>query len=110
MKSITSLEAADDAMAESLVLIFKHSTRCPVSAAAYGEALKFMASHPGAPLRVVDVIAHRAVSMHITEQTGVEHESPQVLLMADGEVLWHASHSAITQAALEEKFLPLMKA
>lgn len=44
----------------------------------------------------------RAVSRHIAEKTGVTHQTPQALLVRNGEVLWHDSHGAITEDRLAE--------
>ncbi|WPD19751.1 bacillithiol system redox-active protein YtxJ [Thermaerobacter composti] len=83
------------------VLIFKHSTRCPISAAAYRAFRRFAASRPGAArYGVVHVIEQRALSDAIARRLGVQHASPQVLLWHRGMVRWHASHDAIHEAAL----------
>ncbi|HEY8552402.1 MAG TPA: bacillithiol system redox-active protein YtxJ [Thermaerobacter sp.] len=83
------------------VMIFKHSTRCPISAAAYRAFRRFAASRPGvARYGVVHVIEQRALSDAIARRLGVRHASPQVLLWHRGRVRWHASHGAIHEAAL----------
>lgn len=85
-----------------LSLVFKHSTTCPISAAAHDE---FMRWAPGAPegavrLYRVHVIEDRALSQQIAAETAVTHQSPQAILLQGGRVLWHRSHWAITEAAL----------
>lgn len=83
------------------VLIFKHSTACPISAAAYGAFRRFVASHPAAARYcLVKVIEQRALSGEIARRLGVPHASPQVLLWHRGGVRWHASHWTITEQAL----------
>ena len=44
----------------------------------------------------------RPLSLAIAERTGVAHESPQVILLSGGRPCWHASHRAVTLAALRE--------
>ena len=83
------------------VLLLKHSTRCPISSAAWRVFQGYDASHPGAALYRVLVIEQRALSQQVAEQTGIVHQSPQAMLFQKGEVAWHASHYSITADALE---------
>jgi bacillithiol system protein YtxJ len=77
------------------VILFQHDPYCPVSARAYREL-------SGAPIEaaLVDVAHDQPVSRSIEERTGVRHESPQVLVVRDGQVVWSASHRAITRRAV----------
>lgn len=86
-----------------LVLLFKHSTSCPISAAAYDEYLAFRGG-PGKATRsaVIRVIEERPVSNHAATKLGLKHESPQALLVRDGKLVWNASHRAITSEALAQ--------
>jgi bacillithiol system protein YtxJ len=49
----------------------------------------------------VRVIEERPVSLALSERVGVQHQSPQALLIRDGSAVWHASHQGITAAALQ---------
>lgn len=84
------------------VMLFKHSTACPISAAAHGEFKRWAATVPegAATLAEVLVIEQRPVSLSIAQNTGVKHESPQAILIDHGKVIWHGSHRRITQPAL----------
>lgn len=87
------------------VLILKHSTTCPVSARAYREFAAFVSANAANPVqdmeyRMVNVIESRPLSRRIAEETEIRHESPQVLLLSEGRVLHHASHSKITKKKL----------
>jgi bacillithiol system protein YtxJ len=86
------------------VLLFKHSTVCPVSAAAYDELCQFGQSEAAkqVDIGVVTVIEHRPVSNEIERRLGIKHESPQAILLRDGCVVWHASHWHITEEAIRE--------
>ena len=88
------------------VLLFKHSTACPISAAAHGEYEAFCREQPDVPTALVDVIADRATARGIAERCGVRHESPQAILFANGRPIWHASHTAITRATLTAAWAP----
>ncbi|WP_440115411.1 bacillithiol system redox-active protein YtxJ [Paenibacillus sp. QZ-Y1] len=87
------------------VLILKHSTTCPTSARAYREFMAFVGSHASDPAqkmeyRIVRVIESRSLSRRIAEDTEVHHESPQVLLLDNGQVIEHTSHGKITRKRL----------
>jgi len=58
-----------------------------------------------ADFHFVDVVKNRDISKKIASETGVAHESPQVLVLKNGSVYWHASHSAIDKDQLEEAIL-----
>ena len=88
------------------VLLFKHSTACPISAAAHEQYLAFCRDHPDVPTLLVDVIADRATARGIAERCGVRHESPQAILFEKGRATWHASHTAITSASLAAAWAP----
>ena len=81
---------------EAPALLFKHSTTCPISAAAYQE-MKQLARE----IALVVVQQSRDVSREVEARTGVRHESPQALLWRNGEVVWSASHWHITAEAVE---------
>ncbi|PAV29631.1 general stress protein [Virgibacillus profundi] len=91
------LEQVWESSTEKPVLLFKHSTTCPISAKAYGQFQTFLESADQAlDSYLVKVIEDRAVSNQIAEMTDVKHESPQIFLIKDKEILWHTSHSKIT--------------
>lgn len=80
--------------AERPVIVFKHDTTCSISRAAYGEMEQVTED-----VAIVDV--DHDVSGEVAERTGVQHESPQVIVVRDGQAIWSASHHDITQAAVE---------
>ena len=45
---------------------------------------------------LVKVIESRLVSNRIAEDTGVKHESPQIMYLEQGDVVWNTSHWAVT--------------
>jgi len=110
MKPLNTLEDLENCLAQSEsepVLLFKHSTTCPVSASAHGRLTRFLQETPGAPACwLVRVIESRPVSNEIAATLGVTHQSPQLLLVRDREAVWNASHNAIAgdaiAAALED--------
>jgi bacillithiol system protein YtxJ len=97
---LSTVEAFDDFVATSSaapVIVYKHSLTCGTSAAAFEEIEELADELPeGVRLGMVRVQAARGVSNHIAARLGVRHESPQVLVIADGRVVWHASHYRVT--------------
>jgi len=100
LKSVADLEQALRERKRPVVL-FKHSTQCPVSAAADEEYRAFVEDHPnGAVFTHLDLLAHRDVSNAIAERLGIRHESPQAVIVQGGRVRAVLNHHAITAAAL----------
>jgi bacillithiol system protein YtxJ len=82
---------------ERAVVIFKHSLTCPISAAAYEQ----MARYDG-EVALIEVQGARQLSKDIEEKVGVPHESPQVIVLNNGQVAWNASHFKITAEAVAD--------
>jgi bacillithiol system protein YtxJ len=101
MKPVTDALELARAFEEPWALVFKHSTRCPVSTAAHREVAEFRRRHPLAAVFVVHVVEQRDLSRAAAERTGVRHESPQAIVLAAGTVLWSDSHEGVTADALE---------
>ena len=99
-ETIESLEPLLDGRAAGVV--FKHSTRCPISRRADAEVASFLRARPDVPVHRILVVEDRPISLAFAERSGVEHASPQALVLRDGAVTWHTSHSAITAKALAE--------
>ena len=49
---------------------------------------------------MVTVQTHRNVSNAVATRLGVRHETPQALLVRNGQVIWAASHFRVTAAAV----------
>ena len=92
-----SLESLFTLSQSQPVIIFKHSTTCPISAAAYKQM-----SRVGAQISLVVVQSARDVSNEVASRTGVRHESPQVMVLKNGEVVWSASHFDIQADVVEQ--------
>ncbi len=61
---------------------------------------RFLQERPEVPVYLVDVIRQRPLSREIAAHLGIEHESPQTILIRCGAVRWHASHYDVTADAL----------
>jgi bacillithiol system protein YtxJ len=102
-KEITSIEEWNqvyEASAARPLVVFKHSTTCPVSANAYQEFNQYLDGRPREDVEyvLVKVIESRPVSNQIAEDTSVKHESPQIIFIEKKEKVWTTSHWSITKA------------
>ena len=102
MQQLANEASLDEAFGAPIFLILKHSPICPISGGARIEVENFVADHPDVPTGLIDVIEDRPLSQAVAARTGVQHESPQALLLKDGEVAWHESHWRITAPRLAE--------
>ncbi len=74
-------------------IVFKHSTRCSISSLAKSRLEKHF--KPGDEFYLLDLLSYRSLSNAIAADLLVEHESPQVLVIKEGNCIYHASHSGI---------------
>ena len=85
-------------------VIFKHSTRCNISSVAKNRLDK--AGIPeGADFYYLDLINHRNISNHIAHLYKVRHESPQVLVIKNGECVYDESHMGISMQQIEAQII-----
>ncbi|MBA2356448.1 MAG: bacillithiol system redox-active protein YtxJ [Acidobacteria bacterium] len=100
LRTLTNLDDLDAALARASthpILIFKHSATCGVSAQAHEEIATLVGDAAWLiDVYVVSVQMGRGVSNEIARRLGLRHASPQVLLVQDGVVRWHASHFHVT--------------
>jgi bacillithiol system protein YtxJ len=85
------------------VAIFKHSTRCSVSRMALKQFENEFDSSDKVTAYFLDLIAYRDVSNEIMNRFGVQHQSPQLILIKDGKAIYSATHSDIDAAVLKSK-------
>lgn len=101
---LTELAELDNVLSQSaarLQLIFKHSTTCPISTAAYRELEKHLESGlMGIDYSMIIVQHARNISNEVATRLGVKHESPQAILVRNGRAVWNASHYDITDKTL----------
>jgi bacillithiol system protein YtxJ len=106
LKELSTIEALDQALFESNqrpVLLFKHSLTCPISAKAFREFQSYLKKADAAvSYNLITVQSARPVSNEAASRLGVQHESPQAILIRNGKEIWNASHFAITADALKE--------
>lgn len=77
--------------------IFKHSTRCSISMMVKKRfELDWDKLPSDMPLYFLDLIKHRDLSGKIATDFLVHHESPQLLLIKDGECILDLSHGEVS--------------
>jgi bacillithiol system protein YtxJ len=78
--------------------VYKHSTTCPLSAAA---AREVEAASIDIPVFKIDVRVQRELSAWVAQRYAVEHESPQLILIRAGkaEKVWN--HGDIRREKIE---------
>jgi bacillithiol system protein YtxJ len=97
LESLEQLENIKKESENATVLIFKHSTRCSTSRMTLDRLER---NWDSAQMKSIipyylDLISFRQVSNAIADSFGVEHESPQVLLISKGESYLDLSHFEI---------------
>lgn len=83
-------------------VIFKHSTRCSISAVAL-QRMQKTAQPSDIDFYFLDLLANRPLSNKIAETFSVQHESPQVLLIRDGECVYEESHLGISMMEIVDQ-------
>ena len=104
LTEIQQLDTIVEESAETPVIIFKHSTRCPVSRMALKSfENEYSIEEGSAKPYFLDLIAHRDVSNEIASRFNVTHQSPQVIVIKEGQDVYNTSHDDINAAVVKGK-------
>ena len=107
MKTSADFAAALAASEERPIVIFKHSATCPFSAAAQVEVAH--AKHDvdiyGIVLQYTEDLKHE-----IADKLGVEHQSPQTIIVHKGKAISHQWRSEIQERKLKQAVKELQEA
>ncbi|PQJ11156.1 bacillithiol system redox-active protein YtxJ [Flavipsychrobacter stenotrophus] len=95
------LQQINELSAKEPVIIFKHSTRCSISSMAKSR-LEREKAPDNASFYYLDLIKYRNISNKIAEDYSVHHESPQVLLIKNGECVYEETHNGISMKEIVE--------
>lgn len=88
---------------EKPIAIFKHSTRCSISRFALKQFENEFALENRVDAYFLDLIEYRDVSNEIASRFQVVHQSPQLLLIKNGQSVYDASHSDIDAKGFAER-------
>ena len=94
LNNITQLQEITNQSYNKLQIIFKHSTTCGVSSVSLNR-FNNSENPVDADYYLLDIRKHRDVSSAVAETFKVKHESPQVLVIKDGECIYNESHFGI---------------
>lgn len=90
---------------QKAVIIFKNSPRCYISKFALKNFERVFTNPTHTNCYMVDVVDNREESQAIARDFGVEHESPQILIIYKGEVVYSNSHEGIDPGQVEKLLL-----
>ena len=98
LKSVTDLEDLNKASYSNPVVIFKHSIRCSISSMVWARFNNNFEKYSTDKRQFyyLDLINYRDISNRIAEKYDVRHESPQVLVILNGECVNSSSHIGIS--------------
>jgi len=84
-------------------IIFKHSTRCSISQMAKNRMIEGLDQLiDQAAVYYLDLLSYRNISNEIASKWGIEHESPQIIIIKNGEAIYHSSHNMIKVTDIKE--------
>lgn len=95
LSSIEQLETIANKSFNTPQVLFKHSTRCSISSMALNR-LESSIPPSDVDFYLLDLLQHRNISAAIAEKFKVHHESPQVLVIINGECTYDESHMGIS--------------
>lgn len=104
LNALAQLVEINQISQERKVLIFKHSTRCSISAAALNRLERAWKNEEMQEITpyYLDLINYREISNQIAQDYGIMHESPQIILIENGKAIYNASHFDIRYEELKE--------
>lgn len=102
---LTDISTIDQIIKDSFdkpQVIFKHSTRCSISSMALNR-LEREETPTNANFYYLDLLSYRNISNAIADKFNVYHESPQILIIRNGECTYDESHQGINMSEIAEQ-------
>ena len=110
LHSIEELQSVLEASKERPILLFKHSSTCPISSRALREFEKYLeTADQTVSYNLITVQTDRPVSNEVAARLGIQHETPQAILIKNGKPVWDASHFRISATTIESAIQNIMK-
>ncbi|GAA4845509.1 bacillithiol system redox-active protein YtxJ [Algivirga pacifica] len=100
LTSVEQLQEIKEISKNEKVLIFKHSTRCSISAMALNRLERAWKEETPIKPYLLDLISYRDVSNQVAQEFAVDHQSPQVLVIENGICVYDTSHMGISYNAV----------
>ena len=105
LESEDSVEEVFTASESRIQLILKHSQSCSVSFFAKQNLDSVpLEEWPEMDRSMVEVVRFRPISQYIAQKTSIRHESPQVLVIVNEEVIFHTSHSEVNKVNIQQAY------
>lgn len=91
------------------VVVFKHSTRCSISATALNRLERNWKEEEMTAVKpyFLDLLSYRPVSNAVAQAFDVYHQSPQILIIHKGTCVYHTSHMDISYPGLKAQLAQL---
>jgi len=83
------------------ILVFKHSTRCSISRFALKQFENEFDLKGKIKPYFLDLLNYRDISNEVALIFGVQHQSPQIILIKNGVSVYDTSHDSIDASALK---------
>jgi bacillithiol system protein YtxJ len=84
-------------------IIFKHSTTCSISSMAKRRLERqWNIDEARADIHYLDLLSYRNISNKIAADLGVTHQSPQIIIVKNGQAIFNTSHNDIGVDVIEE--------
>ena len=106
--TLNDINQLDEIVAETKfkpVVIFKHSTSCSISRMALKGFERDFNFGDEVLVYFLDLLNFRDISNKIASVFDVRHQSPQILVIKDGNSIYNASHENIDVTILKHKLL-----
>ena len=100
LNSVEQLNKIEEESSQKTQIIFKHSTRCGISRMVMNQFVSAYNLDANLDLYYLDLLSNRNISDEIAAKFQVMHESPQLLVIRNGNTIAHASHGAINELDL----------
>ena len=110
LTNLAQLEKIKDESTKHPVIIFKHSTRCSTSRMVLDRLERNWNQADLVPSKsyFLDLLSYREISNQIAYTYAVEHESPQILIIKNGQSIFDCSHLAIDFKIIKDAIKPLV--
>ncbi len=95
LTDLGQLNEISDLSFQKPVAIFKHSTRCSISRMALKQFENEFNLEDKVTPYYLDLLEFRSISNEIAARFGVMHQSPQLILIKDGNAIYSATHGDI---------------
>lgn len=102
LENIEQLATIKEASFAKPQLIFKHSTRCIISKMALKNFESDFVLQDVIDAYYLDLISYREISNKVADEFGITHQSPQILVIKNGAVVYNESHEGIDANILKE--------